>query len=400
MSTTHSLFGRFQATWQEPLADQAKPEFKGFELRDRLCPSQVWHVPLPHSASAETVFHTFFTEHYNPGPVGVVAMAALAQHPMLQWQMPCNTEGSAFDAHKGMVKPVVHNGAVQVYVGLPWATWIDRLNKSTATAECKQHMQTQLQLCRSQLLTLKRALASVGLGLHVHTVCQHIYWQHMVNAFVQLGVSHVWLSHCTQQVVAERLAGLHYGPWRLFAVNVEDPSRTAGLTLSLRAGQRPILASFTGAHMPHYLSDVRLRLLALQHQPGFEIAVNDEWHFEQAVYANGVNQNHADSVQTYNQQLSQSVFALCPAGSGPNTLRLWEALAVGSIPVLLGDEPLLPTIPERITMVDWDAAVVRCAVQDIPQLPQRLNAMPQSERAQRQANCQALFKAVQHMRCF
>ena len=47
------------------------------------------------------------------------------------------------------------------------------------------------------------------------------------------------------------------------------------------------------------------------------------------------------------------MFALCPAGAGPNTLRPCEAMAVGSIPVLIGFE--LASQPRGGAQpVDWD----------------------------------------------
>ena len=40
--------------------------------------------------------------------------------------------------------------------------------------------------------------------------------------------------------------------------------------------------------------------------------------------------------------MNDSKYTLCPSGSGPNSIRLWEALAVGSIPIVLSDNLDLP----------------------------------------------------------
>ena len=51
------------------------------------------------------------------------------------------------------------------------------------------------------------------------------------------------------------------------------------------------------------------------------------------------------ATRRYNQLLSDSVFSLCPEGAGPNTLRLWESLAVGAIPVVIVEDWVWPSIP-------------------------------------------------------
>jgi hypothetical protein len=39
----------------------------------------------------------------------------------------------------------------------------------------------------------------------------------------------------------------------------------------------------------------------------------------------------------YIDSLSKTAFVLCPSGAGPNTIRYWEAIAFGRVPVLLSD---------------------------------------------------------------
>jgi hypothetical protein len=47
---------------------------------------------------------------------------------------------------------------------------------------------------------------------------------------------------------------------------------------------------------------------------------------------------HDQKTFRYNTILSDSVFSLCPLGAGPNTLRFWESIAVGSIPVIFSND--------------------------------------------------------------
>ena len=48
--------------------------------------------------------------------------------------------------------------------------------------------------------------------------------------------------------------------------------------------------------------------------------------------------------------LLNSKYTLCPSGSGPNSIRLWESLACGSIPIILSDTLDLPS--HKINLVE------------------------------------------------
>jgi hypothetical protein len=340
---------------------------------------------------------------YTAAVVHGVAQRPCDTDDSLFWQFPCRTEGAAWDAHAPLSRPARLGDELHVYLGLPWATWIDLLIKQALTPLQRVQMDQQLQMVGTRLVGLRRALQQVGLGLRVHTVCQHVYWPQMCANWQRLGVTDVWLSHCPPDLASP---GLVLHPWALYAVNVEDVDRNAGLTLGKDPAQRTVLASFVGAHMLHYLSDVRLRLRALANQPGFVVRVTDRWHFEDAVYqhqfANAARQaqDTADAtVESYNQLLCDSVFALCPAGAGPNTLRLWEALAVGAIPVLLGHLPVLPA-GGLLPAVDWDSIVLRVEDDELDNLPQRLRAMPLAERRERQQRGLQAYAMVKAQRCF
>ena len=76
------------------------------------------------------------------------------------------------------------------------------------------------------------------------------------------------------------------------------------------------------------------------------------WHFDNVVYskinqnADGIIKNNKqmdDNRLNYNKLLLKSRFSLCPSGSGPNSIRLWESLGIGAIPVVLVDTLELPS---------------------------------------------------------
>ena len=321
----------------------------------------------------------------------------------LFWQYPCLTEGAAWEQHAGLAEPVLRDGELHTYLGLPWATWIDFARKAAWPAGGAAAMALQLQMLGVRLSGLRGALGELGIGLRVHTVCQHVYWRDMTQTWRRLGVTDAWLSHCPPpSESADPDLTLH--PWALFAVNVRDPHRRNGIVENRDPTSKGVLASFTGAHAGHYLSDSRLRLRALENEAGFVVRVTDSWHFEQVVYGEQIGgqqpaHDEGNTTAAYNALLSDSIFSLCPAGAGANTLRLWESLAVGSIPVLCGPQPMLPA-GGNLPAIDWDRIAVRVSDEQITVLPSLLRAMPMSEVRERQQHGQHAYAQVIAQRCF
>lgn len=67
----------------------------------------------------------------------------------------------------------------------------------------------------------------------------------------------------------------------------------------------------------------------------------------------------------YQDVLARSRFSLCPRGSGPSTVRFWESLQAGAIPILISDDMVLPE------GVDWDRCIIRipeCGVTKIKEV--------------------------------
>ena len=56
--------------------------------------------------------------------------------------------------------------------------------------------------------------------------------------------------------------------------------------------------------------------------------------------------------------IERSVFSLCPRGSSPSSVRFWESLSAGTIPVLISDEWALPEW-------DWDNTIVQIPESEI-----------------------------------
>jgi hypothetical protein len=214
----------------------------------------------------------------------------------------------------------------------------------------------------------------------------------------------VWLSHVPSVSSPDLPFEVH--PWALYPVNVLDISRNYGLDLKKTINDKKYLASFVGAHMPHYLSDMRLRLEQFENEDDFSIKVNDEWHFNQTVYQEQVKGliletgNCFDhSVFNYNSILTNSRFALCPSGAGRNTIRFWEALAVGSVPVTLGEAFALPS-GGSLPHIPWNKMVINIEDSQLKKLPDLLRSYSTTEILEMSQLGQMASILVRNQTCF
>ena len=324
----------------------------------------------------------------------------------LFWQYPCRTEGGAWEQHKHDSEPTVRAGELHIYLGLPWASWIDFARKKAWRRDGEIRKQFQLQMVGVRISGLRCALAELDIRLRVHTVCQHIEWRDMARTWQKLGVTDAWLSHCSDQDVADQNMAFEVHPWALFAVNVLDPQRRTGLCIGADPATKPVLASFQGASGPGYLGNVRTRLSIFENEPGFVVRITDKWHFEDVVYSHQIGRMPMKrdddlhlSVKSYNQLLSDSIFSLCPAGTGPNSLRLWESLAVGAVPVMIGPLPAMP-MGGNLPPIDWDEIVVRIRDEQFDDLPGILRSMPMERVRRMQGLGMEAHALVARQRCY
>ncbi|QEY32402.1 hypothetical protein EVJ50_09430 [Synechococcus sp. RSCCF101] len=294
---------------------------------------------------------------------GAITTAAGA----LPWQSPNRTEGHAADR----LLPEV-GGPTGGYCAFPWASWIDA-----------QQLQ---QPCGS---TPRAGALPSG---PIATVAQHIWIERHAERLRQAGITDCFWSHARRG--RTHWGGLRWHPFPLYPVRCGDHPPPPQLP---DPSERTWLYSFQGAYDPeHYLTPVRRWIQALPPRPDARVQQRRGWHFQEAVYQEqlrgeridpGRRQARQREAEAYATTLLQSCFALCPSGSGPNSIRLWEALGYGAIPVILSDTLELPGDPRL-----WQAASLRlpetpAAVQALPdQLaalrgqPERLRAMQRSGR--------------------
>ena len=78
-----------------------------------------------------------------------------------------------------------------------------------------------------------------------------------------------------------------------------------------------------------------------------DTTAHQEWNPHQPAWA--------EQKQRYAEVLARSEFSLCPRGAGVGSIRLFEAMQAGSVPVLLSDAYVLPASPGPA----WDQFLIR-----------------------------------------
>lgn len=273
------------------------------------------------------------------------------------WQYPCATEKQAYENHLAIRHGEhldVSAKEVNIYIPLPWATYVDK----------KGFPERYLERIKTLIAMYKQLAESHGFALKAHTVCQHIHWARMLEKAEWLGVTDFHISHkssCSEGVQQEVGTTLTLHGWPLIAVNYVTPERSEGMERK-PVIERKLLASFIGAHMPHYRDDSRIKLFEAAKKCGRDdvlVDLGNEWHFNKVVYEEQVLNKEVDAHHIdehnkktfrYNTILSDSKFSLCPEGAGPNTLRFWESIAVGSVPVIFSKD--LAVLEENRALLD------------------------------------------------
>lgn len=278
------------------------------------------------------------------------------------WQYPAATEKHA--AKK--VAELCSFSRDTIYFGFPWANLIDRLN-------CKDERSEALAIELEKCIQLLKGYTRVV------TVCQHIYFFKYLYLFGDAGVTDIFWSHATERSNQElTLAGysnftIH--PFPLLPVAFEKGA------FSNTADKR-FLFSFVGARASlGYRTESRNAIIDyLSSSPKAFIKGRDGWHYAKEVYkeqVKGIQDKATESADHQSPQtpktkefidlMKDSAFSLCPSGTGPNSIRLWEALQTASIPVVLADGLLLPGEQEL-----WKSA---CLI--VPETHQEIKTIPE-----------------------
>lgn len=98
--------------------------------------------------------------------------------------------------------------------------------------------------------------------------------------------------------------------------------------------EREYLFSFAGSFATH---PTRKKIYdSLKDRDDCFIIDTGAWHFE------GNRQKQKNNSKMYEEVLGNTKFSLCPRGTGPSTIRIWESMAMGAYPVIMSDYLKMP----------------------------------------------------------
>lgn len=125
----------------------------------------------------------------------------------------------------------------------------------------------------------------------------------------------------------------------------------------------PYLFSFIGSTAT---ASVRRRLQELKHPRGFFRDTAEE--FDRVANARMTTHEARDYHRQYVEITKASKFVLCPRGLGVATLRLFETMRMGRVPVIMADDWVEPFGPE------WSRCSIRVAEHELDRIPNLLEA--------------------------
>lgn len=295
------------------------------------------------------------------------------------WQVPAATEKAAYEELKR-----ASDSLFFAYIGFPWATLIDGLRNDGSLVGELLH----------SLDKIRRRLDGLKSFSRRATVAQHIHADKFIEFFQVCGVTDLFWPHA--RVRNGEIGGIKIHPFPLFPAQTPDGAEVGDLHRP-----RPWLANFIGAYNPKvYLTDVRKHIFDDAGVSDLLILKRDAWHFDRAVYEQQVAGIAPDDARLaleerykteYLDAIRQSTFTLCPTGSGPNSIRIGESLALGSIPIILTRDLALPCHQDL-----WEAA---CLFEDdsadgYRRSLDQARSMSEAELRSRQLAGQALFEKI------
>lgn len=277
------------------------------------------------------------------------------------WQYPAITEKHAFIKSQELFQGTSKNFA---YLGFPWATLFDLNTHARHRSDAIEKLREALSNLSSQIRGFDRVV----------TTCQHIRLLENMEFFQQSGITDIFWSHkILGQDALPKHPNISLHSFPLYPVQQSDDDWDDF------DAERPFLFSFIGAKAnDNYMSDVRNRILEIfRTHPKAKIVDRETWHYNKVVYDKQIldrtkeqsDLQDSEAEKQFLSVMSDSTFTLCPSGSGPNSIRLWEAISNNSIPVVISDH-YDPPGDHRL----WNLATVSCSEDDnsLRSLPEKL----------------------------
>lgn len=190
------------------------------------------------------------------------------------------------------------------------------------------------------------------------TICQHVRYEAIVSTLVECGISVLFTPH-----VCRKHTEIKVIPYPHVVAHALQPQ------------EKEYLYSFIGFES----HPVRREIFKLPKADGACIVERPCWHF---AFANRRNRCERE----YFDVLAKSRFSLCPRGTGASTIRFWESLQAGAIPVVISDAMQLPEGH------DWHRTVIRLAERDVGRVDETIKSIPSGVEEELRRNCLEAYR--------
>ncbi len=205
------------------------------------------------------------------------------------------------------------------------------------------------------------------------TICQHIRYREIIPVLRRLGVKVLFAPHAPKRQQYKDIVVL---PFPLYPNNGIGPAK-----------EKDILYSFVGLES----HPVRRKIFSLPGRPDIIIKKRGQWHFYLRSKGRIIRMRYSprreEEREEFQDVLARSRFSLCPRGTGPSTIRFWESLQAGAIPVLLADAMALPTIEG----INWNDCIIRVPERNVSSVDRIIRAISPEKEASMRENCLRAF---------
>jgi FkbM family methyltransferase len=195
------------------------------------------------------------------------------------------------------------------------------------------------------------------------TICQHIRFEKIIPILKKIGIDVLFTPHVCKE---KKYDGITVLPFPHYAVNGIDS-----------APIKDIWYSFIGANT-HF---TRSQIFKIPSTHNIIIKERKSWHFSRNKEIQEAEEKE------YKDILSRSRFSLCPRGTGPSTIRFWESLQAGAIPVLISDSMSLPE------GIDWHECIIQVQECDVTKIEEYLSSISIEKESILRENCLNAYKA-------
>ncbi len=192
------------------------------------------------------------------------------------------------------------------------------------------------------------------------TICMHPFYERILPIIKRIGIDTVFAPHARKNQTYE---GIKILPFPIYPINGIGP-----------APQKDILYSFVGSNCHPYVQ-VRTQLFQMPTLKNCVIKERDIWHYLIT------GEQRKKEKEEYQDILARSRYSICPRGTGPSSIRFWESLQAGAIPVVIADDLWLPE------GINWDECIVRIAEKDVHTINEVIQSIPYEQELIMRENC-------------